>query len=207
MLSVYSVLIGDKYSSSYVYRLRQMVDKNLRSRHEVFCITDRELTGVNTIEPIKHGDTPLPGWWQKLALFKPGLATGRSLFLDLDVVIVGELDGVVSAFGHAELAAPRDWSQGTLASPFMLWRGGTGHEIWERFTPEVMVRHHGDQNFIDEVMAKKWTEIPPPTICSYKWHCRGQGGPPPGARVVCFHGKPDPHEVEPQEPWITEAWV
>jgi hypothetical protein len=152
-----------------------------------------------------------PGWWQKIGLFKPGVAKGTSMFLDLDVVVCGELDSLVSKYGSSRLAAPIDWSQGTIATPFILWNPCPQVDsIWRKFDKDVMKRLHGDQNWVDEI-AKNWFhEIAPPQICSYKWHVRvprGTGTPPDRSRVVCFHGLPNPADVAHQHKWIEEAWT
>lgn len=209
MITVWCVLWGDKYHPEYVHRLKYQVAKNLSLEHEFKCITDHPLDDVDCVKPI----VDWPGWWQKLSVFKPGLTSGLNLLMDIDVVIVGELDSVVKTYGTHTLSAPRDWSKGTLAAPFVLWTPSVQtEEIWNRFTTDVMQRkspggkQYGDQNWMDEVCGDWWTEIEPPTVCSYKWHCRGQKLPPNGARVVCFHGKPDyPDCPEHVNGWIAEA--
>jgi hypothetical protein len=209
MITVWCVLWGNKYSPEYVYRLQHQVKKQLSVRHQFICITAQELNGVFCYEP----PCDFPGWWQKIGLFKPGVAQAEhiNMYLDLDVVIVGELDSLVNAYGDADLAAPRDWSKGTMASPFMIWNPCHRTDyIWQAFDESVMERkapggkQYGDQNYINSIATAWFVEISPPLICSYKWHCRAQGGPPQHARVVCFHGKPDPHEVEAD--WIADAW-
>ena len=100
MITVWSVFWGDKYSVEYVYTLKRMVEVNLSMPHEFICITSQPMKGVNCIEP----ECDYHGWWQKIGLFKPGLATGASLYLDLDVVITGPLDDLVLDYGGCELA-------------------------------------------------------------------------------------------------------
>jgi hypothetical protein len=41
----------------------------------------------------------------------------------------------------------------------------------------------------------RWQELVPDQVFSYKAHIRDRAVPP-SARVVCFHGKPRPWEVE-----------
>jgi hypothetical protein len=40
-------------------------------------------------------------------------------------------------------------------------------------------------------------------VVSYKYHCRTTGKLPDNARVVSFHGKPDPSEVS--DAWVKKA--
>ena len=196
---------GDKYSVDYVYALKRMVELNLTTPHEFICITSQPMPGVNCIQP----ECDYHGWWQKLQLFKPGLATGPSLYLDLDVVITGSLDGLVEQYAGCELAMPANWAMsghGGCQSSVMIWRGDTCHDIWQSFDYEAdSKRLWGDQEFITERLgdpgAGRITKITPSQIVSYKYHCRT--GQPKDAKVIVFHGKPDPHEVS--DKWVINA--
>ena len=202
MITVWSVLWGDKYPVDYVYRLKRAVERNLSIEHRFVCITDAELEGIECIKPVCN----YKGWWQKISLFK--LATGPSLYLDLDVVITGTLDGLIENYIDCDLAMPANWAMsghGGCQSSVMIWKGGC-HEIWESFDYEATHRRlWGDQEFITELMGNpggKVTKITPNQIVSYKYHCRT--GQPKDAKVVVFHGKPDPHEVG--DAWVRAAW-
>ncbi len=105
MITVYSVLWGDKYHKGYAYALRDAVKANLTIDHDFVCITDQDLPGITTIAP----PVPYHGWWQKIGLFAPQLASGPSLYFDLDVVITGNLDYLVEFTKH-KLAAPANWA-------------------------------------------------------------------------------------------------
>lgn len=213
MIDVMCVLWGDKYSPEYVYKLKHMVEKNLSLEHRFTCITDQHLPGIVTMPPI----CAYPGWWQKLQVFSPGFTSGPSILMDIDVVVVGELDSVVEKYEKYSISAPKDWSQGGIAAAFVMWHPSVQTEgIWDRFSPDVMNRMHGDQNWMTEVCEDWWTEIESPIVCSYKWHVRrgskttrfgeqidGTGLPPNGSRVICFHGKPDYPDV--RDAWIEEA--
>ena len=201
MLTVYSILWGDKYTVDYAQRLRLMVARNLCQPHRFVCITDQRVDGVECQKPV----CDYHGWWQKVSLFKPSFANGLCMFLDLDVVVIDELDLLVKAYHRDKIAMARNWNLSGYRgwqSSFMLWNGEQCHEIWERFDYEKdSKRLWGDQEFITELLGEDVTEIEPGRIVSYKYHC--QMGPPPGARVVAFHGKPDPHEVADQ--WVRES--
>lgn len=195
MLTVFCVCVGTKYSPVYVKLLQAMVARNLSVPHRFVCVTDYQFfEDLETIAP----PVPWSGWWQKLALFK--LATGPSLYFDLDVVITGNLDYLVPYTEH-EFAAPANWGQsghGGIQSSVMAWNG-TWREPFERFTAAGgKSTLWGDQEFLTQIRGDDFVKLP--GIVSYKYHCRDQGQVPKGASVVVFHGKPDPHEV-------TDAWV
>lgn len=199
-LTVYCVYWGDKYHKGYVYALKEMVEKNLSVPHQFVCITTDKFDGISTRNP----PVSYHGWWQKIGLFYPRLATGPSLYFDLDVVITGSLDYLVPYTKQNELplAAPANWAQsghGGIQSSVMAW-SGNWFEPYEQFRkqwPEVSQRLWGDQEFLYEMLGDKgWYRLP--GIYSYKYHCRN--GKPDDASVLVFHGKPDPHEV-------TDDWI
>jgi hypothetical protein len=203
VITVWSVLWGDKYAPEYVYKLQKQVGRNLRREHRFLCVTDQDLPDITTIKPI----CDYPGWWQKIGLFKPGVATGLNLFLDLDVVIVKELDTMINQYQSAKLAASRRWhhQKAGIQSSVMLWNPCPGTDaIWQQFDETVLETHRGDQDWIQDVAGSWFTEIRLPDICSYKRHCRKPRLPLQNSRIVCFHGKPDPHECTEQ--WIQKAW-
>src|SRR5688500_17803184 len=71
----------------YVDRLCSMVKRNLRQPHRFVVV----------------GGRPEETWWAKIRLFRPGLFTGRVLYLDLDSVITGLLDELVDIKGIVHL--------------------------------------------------------------------------------------------------------
>ena len=66
----------------------------------------------------------------------------------------------------------------------------------------------GDQKFLEEVLLKNccvWQDEFPNQIFSYKIHCKGEL--PENAKIVCFHGRPRPKQVEERHKWIEDAWI
>jgi hypothetical protein len=210
-LRVVCVKWGDKYSPEYVTTLKSMVDRYLTIPHTFECVTEAPVDGV-TCMPLL---CPYEGWWQKIGLFRPGFLTGPTLYLDLDVVIVGSLDWVAD-YAACDLAAAVDWGAPLMAGPkypneiagcLMVMSGrGVTDKIYTRFSPSDIARlaPHGDQTYITEVFGNRYTEIPHGRVMSYKRHCRARGAPPPGSSVIAFHGKPDPHEVGDE--WVKLSW-
>ncbi len=201
MITVYSVLWGNKYKDYYAHALQKQVEANLTVPHRFVCITDKWLEDIETIRPVQTWR----GWWQKLQLFH--FATGPSLYFDLDVVITGNLD-YLAPFTGSELAAPANWAQsghGGIQSSVLAW-DGSYKEPYERLRVpatyiEVEQRLHGDQCYLTELRGDNFDRLP--GIYSYKYHCRGDGLPA-DCKVAVFHGKPDPHEVAANEDWINE---
>lgn len=210
MLTVWSVCVGDKYTDDDVHVLKDMVARNLGD-HRFKCLSDRERSGLDCTVT----DKGWPGWWSKLELFE--VATGPVLYLDLDVVVVNDLEPLLSK----RLSMPANWAQsghGGCQSSVMSWDGDYS-DMAKAFDPSQLhapesgnygrygpKRLWGDQEFITEHMGEPqafstYGVAAMPDVVSYKYHCRY--GLPPHARVVCFHGNPKPGEV--RDTWVRRA--
>ena len=214
MLTVWTLCWGDKYDPYYVQRLQREVKKNLTIPHRFVCITEQSIEGVATVPPING----LPGWWGKVNVFVMD-TTEQNLFLDLDVVITGNLDALVDEYGGCYFAAAKNWAQsghGGVQSSVMLWQGGTGchaETIYRNFDPAIA--HWppintpgvlwGDQEHCTQLRDEgklSVTAIDPALIKSYKYHVRPNNHKvPAGAMLIIFHGKPDPHEITGED-WL-----
>ena len=208
----------DKYSAYYVQRLKREVKKYLSLPHRFICITDQKVDGVITMPPPEN----LPGWWGKISLFRPGMATTTNLFLDLDIILTGSLDELVLRYGECPLAAPLNWAasgHGGVQSSVMVWKQSKYtlpiyrdfRREWARwppcndngtFTPKGR-GGWGDQEWVTHLRdAGKLDVVPmfPPWVRSYKYHIRPTATLPAQCKVAVFHGSPKPAEVN--ESWF-----
>lgn len=209
MLTVWAVFTGDKYARVYLDRLAASVRRHLPVPHRFRVITDHELDGYDTVP----ADPGLPGWWQKLRLFDPAV-TGDghlNLYIDLDSVIVASLAPMLLRHAHDDIAMPANWAMsghGGCQSSVMIWQPGQCQTLYHDCQAADRGRCWGDQEWITNRLgdpgAGVVTAIPHPDVVSYKYHCLADGAPPPGARIVTFHGLPDPHEVT--DAWVREHW-
>jgi hypothetical protein len=205
MIDVVCVKVGTKYGAEYVNRLGAMVGRHLSLDHTFHCVTE-DPRGVDA-NILEVQETELPGWWQKLTVFKPDPWGLRNpiLFFDLDVVILGSLDDF--AREDSDFAIIKDFNYDCYNSSVFWLRPGAHPEVWERFTPDVMSRLPGDQNWITECVPNA-TLWPSEWIVSYKRSIRRRfwfnRPPPPDARVVVFHGNPKPHQV--RDRFVRENW-
>jgi len=208
MLTVWCVCVGDKYSDADVYALRDMVANNLDQHYVFRCLSDRPIPGIYCLVL----DEAWPGWWSKLLLFKH--ARGPNLYLDLDVVVVGNLARLLSK----PISMPLNWGQsghGGCQSSVMSW-GQSYPDIARQFdinqlhAPERgncgaygAEKLWGDQEFITDLMGNpgEGEIVPMQGVYSYKYHCRQSL--PDDAVVVCFHGQPKPNEV--RDEWVLKA--
>lgn len=135
-------------------------------------------------------------WWCKLEAFRPENADLRPcLFIDLDTFILGDLspllaveDGLwlIHNFFHPELQS----NSGLFIAP----ASELSDKIWQASQAiNTMVPGRGDGPFMAEFPHRRLTDEFD-DILSYKKDQLYPG--PKNARIVCFHGKPKPHECD-----------
>lgn len=185
---------GGDFTAEYVTRLFYgvMTNSSRKIRFVVYTDSDEDMPGdkVSLTEN-------LPGWWSKLELFRK--FEGRTVFFDLDTIITGSLEPLYDYDGP--MAIIRDfYNPSILSTGVMAWNSPMQFlypsEDEKRIimeNPRAMDQHY----IVRKLTERKWNidivqDIIP--LVSYKAHCR-DGGVPKEARIVCFHGKPRPHEV------------
>ena len=180
-----------EYDHRYVNRLHAMVARNLSIPFRFVCYTD-DPTGIKC--PTRKLPANLYGWWAKLAIFKEGY-DGKTLYLDLDTIIVGNLDFVDDYRG--DFALLRDFYRPDgLGSGVMLWNRPHPH-LWIDWLHAGKPEHElGDQGWMEQNLDEpdRLQDIFPERFVSFKVHCNNEV--PDGAAVVCFHGVPKPSDLD-----------
>lgn len=222
-LSVACVWTGTKYGVEYVTRLCAMVARHLPRPHDFVCVTDHRghaphgwPLGVRRMD-ISH--LSLPGWWGKMALFDPAVrGPGRTLYLDLDTVVVGDLAPLADWHGDfgicrnfTQLAGHPTWPS-RYGSCAMVFGPGWGEHVWCTFRARqraIMLEcPKGDQQAIEALMpeAVMLQEIlPPGFFLHYRDLVAHPTAPSPGVAVVVFGGRRTPGNFGP--PWVRRAWA
>lgn len=221
MIHVVCLKWGDKYPADYVNKLHGMVRRHLTLPFFFHCMTEDSHGLSPEIHVLPLPDLGVHGWWYKLYLFNSSFygLSGDILFLDLDVVITGSMDNLLTYSPGSFCIAP-DKLPGAYNSSVLRFKIGSMAFIWDSFVCQkeaVMGRFHGDQDWIQHLVLKAQI-YPYPMVVSYKFDCyssaRFSGGGvgkwlrrhgyflprkkavyPDGASVVLFHGKPDPEDV------------
>jgi len=237
MANVICMKWGTKFGPEYVNRLHSMVSRHLRMPHRFVCFTD-DANGLNAgidVKPLPEMDLP-PGkerGWRKLSTFVSPLfdLTGPTLFLDVDVVITGPLDDFFTHPGKFLII--HDWARPwriTGNSSAYRFEAGAHPEVLDYFLKNIdrvkrEVRH--EQAYLSREMHRMGLlEYWPKDWCvSFKYGCMPTfplnlfrtPTIPPDARVIVFHGHPQPdvalagggkgiiRRVRPT-PWIAEHW-
>lgn len=199
---------GGDYNENHVHWLY----KQLPEECEKICLTDLSIPGIETVKL----STDFPGWWSKIEMFDPSKITDDIFYLDLDVVILGDISELL-AQTRLTMLADFFFPGKTRNSAIMRIPHEEKYKVWEMFNryPQEFMRRYregGDQEFISQVYphAVTWQDEFPGEIVSYKKHvvskskknehAIGNGQVPEGTKIVCFHGKPRPWQCN-------ELWV
>lgn len=223
MSSVVNILTlkwGTLYGANYVNNLRRGVARHLKRPHRFVCFTD-DATGLDPeVEafPIPEIDLPkhvAKSPWRKLGLFRDDLPVrGPSLFLDLDLLIVGPMDDFFD-YEPARIPIIHNWVERHKvfkrrpevgnSSVFRFEAGQCGFVV-EQYLREkdwAVKTFWPPQTYLSHCIRPKMVYWPDAWVRSFKRHCR-PAFPfnyfrvpqiPEGARIVVFHGWPHPHEA------------
>ncbi len=233
---------GTRYPALYVNRLWSMIKRHTVRPTRLVCFTD-DPTGVDPaveVFPLPEIDIPdAIAWtpWRKLSLWQSPLAnlSGDVLFLDLDIVITGDIDAMFD-YKPGAFCACENWTQigkGIGNTSVFRWNVGRNTHIFTDFEAdgEGIWRKYGiEQVYISRVIDRMefwpsdWCVSFKHTLVPY-WPLNFFRAPklPEGTRIVAFTGKPDPDEAAigawPVEqawkkiykyarptPWIDEYW-
>lgn len=223
MINFACVNYGTKYKPTYVQNLYNMVKRHLTVPHKFICFTDqpyvrKQIKGDVEFRQFKKHN--LKGYWNKLQLFSPSSKLeGPTLYMDLDVVIKGNIDCFANFGDDETTGVMRDFGQPDTwyNSSILKFNNKTVSYIWDEYDkdPALYQKQQGDQNVITNfVKGKETTKIfPDEWTQSYKWLDRSRTRfhrekwtfeELPSAKVAIFHGSPNPHESV--EEWVKKHW-
>jgi len=231
---------GTAYGPEYVNILADMVKRHMTLPHQFICFTD-DTSGIHPhietreIPEIPLGSAAIWSGWRKLASLSPKLGIeGTVLFLDLDLVVMGNID---CFFTHkpGEFCIIENWTQpgqNIGNSSVYRYEADKHHDIFDDFSK----RHEeiyqdkiitNEQHYLTWEVAKKHkVEFWPDEWCrSFKRHSLPNKllryfiapKPPKDCKILVFHGPPKPidaaHGRWPQKgkflrpaSWILNHW-
>lgn len=186
--------IGGEYGPEHVEALRDSIFKH-NGFIKIVCLTDyaEEIDGVECRGLLND----YPRWWPKLELFDE-FKKEPVIYFDLDTVITGPIDDL----WRYKLTMLKDVNNlSSFGSGIMAWAGDYSY-LYEDFKKNAAnymreyttTRKWGDQGFIRDFLKETPASFDFGPVLSYKKHC--VNGVPPGTKVVYFHGKPRPWQVE-----------
>jgi hypothetical protein len=208
---------GGKYDEAdYVGKLARAVGRHLTVPHRFICLTDakRMLTADVDVVPLEKN---WPGYWSKIEVYRPGLFKGPLLYLDLDTVISGSIDGLVAV--DAPLAIAWDMMRNWVNSSLVFTRVDLSC-VWDAMvgdSADIIARYdsgngpyHGDQGLLQDTLTKKripwrWMQsIRPHEIIWMPPGLRGNK-PPAETKVEMWYG--DPKQPDVGGKWLGEHWT
>ncbi|PID45933.1 MAG: glycosyltransferase [Proteobacteria bacterium] len=229
---------GDKYGADYVNKLYGMVSRNLTIPFQMTCFTDDDegITSQVNTQPLPSLDLPSDAperGWNKLSTLQENLGglTGEALFLDLDVVIVSNIDELFSFPAEFAIIKDEKLKRKKIGnSSVYRFRIGELQPILDKFRSNftaIQATHRNEQAYLSTEVNKlgKLKFWPEQWCPSFKYHCMYPwplnyfltAKIPPEAKVIIFHGHPDPDEaiagittkwyrhVRPTK-WIEQHW-
>jgi len=208
---------GEKYGVDYVNRLYAMVARNITPPFDFYCITDNFAGLAPGIQPIALPELgcEMPnvrkGIWGKSRLWRADLGglSGPVLFMDLDLVVTGNLDAF---FAHGDpddviLArnpnTPFERLGQTSLFRFPVGKLAPLRAEFLAAPQETAERYVFEQRFVTRRTPGGVTFWPRGWVAHFRWHCARQFPlnfflPPrlaPGTKAVIFPGGLNPPDA------------
>ena len=229
---------GDKFPATYVNKLYAMVSRNLTLPFRFVCFTDdskdiRSEVEIKDIPSLNLPENTPERGWRKLTIFKEKLydLKGKTLFLDLDVLIVDCIDDFFHRSGEFLIAHdkknPKKIEGNSSVFRFEIGAYSNILDYFEKNTEKVRNEVRHEQAYLSREINKlgKLEYWPDEWVPSFKYHCCPKfptsfyksPSIPKGAKIILFHGLPNPPEaimgisgkwyryIKPS-PWIDKFW-
>ena len=204
---------GNKYTSIDVNTLYSMVKRNLTIPFRFICLTDDKKNIRKQIECFEIPKISVPkskegSPWRKLALFTKTIndIKGKTLFLDLDIVIIDNID---CFFDFSDkLTIIENWTQkgkNIGNSSVYCFEFGKYPDLFEYFnnnSEKITKEFKNEQIFLSKYL--KDIDFWPENWCtSFKRHCIPRNllrffltpKKPLHTKIIVFHGRPKPIEA------------
>lgn len=227
------LIVGNKYSWDYVDRLYSMLCRNSTTPVRLTVLTEPERPVPAPY--IKKDIVPSPlitdlrhAWWYKMQLFDHIKIPTPTVYFDLDLVIIGNIDWIWET-DPKFFWTIRDfqclWKRNSqsINSSIMRWDPKIFYWIWEDFCKEnfsdIMKIYLGDQNYLNQIIPSNRVRfLDEEAIKSWRWQVSGGGwdfsrkkylnpgtcDPGNQTKIIVFHGDPKPHAVEDR--LINQHW-
>jgi len=230
---------GNKFPADYVNRLYGMVSRNLSFPFRFVCFTEdsSDIRSEVEIQPLPElqlpQDAPERGW-RKLTVFSEnfGGLVGATLFLDLDVVIVASLDEFFTYPGDFLIAHdkknPKKLEGNSSVFRFNIGQFPDVLKYFEQHAEQVKQEVRHEQAYLSREVHQlgKLEYWPDDWVPSFKYRCCPSWlrswfvapAIPQGAKIILFHGLPNPPEaikgnsgkwyrhIQPAT-WIKKYWI
>lgn len=205
---------GNLYNAEYVNKLYNSVKRNLTLDFNFYCFTEdsKDIDENIIIKPLPILNIPddkTVSPWLKLAVYAKdfGELNGKSLFLDLDIIIVDNIDSLFSFSDKYTIA--ENWTQrgkNIGNSSVFCFNIGQYDFIYDKFIENptaITDKYSNEQIYVSLTLIGQKDYYPSEWIVSFKkasvakWLLRFFIEPkiPSRAKIIAFHGHPKPHEA------------
>lgn len=213
---------GGTYTVDYVSKLANSIERNSTIPIKIVCLSDIEfsLPGIERVT-LKHG---YPGWWSKIELFRPDLKLERTVYFDLDTIILGNIDILLNLATKERLYVLRGFNQRPLlpayrhnfATGIMVGNFSAHPSVYRSFVAnssfymgiERKDWRQGDQGFIAPIVGMEEPSIqsmlPENYIVGRKITKNGKRIPNQ-ARILAWSGEPRIDQLASDHP-VTRLW-
>lgn len=226
MIHIACVFVREKFPEEYVHKLYRAVAKRMPEAGWAFTVLTDKPEAFPEYRTVDVREENLPGYWNKVHLFKPGVfpAGEQVVYFDLDVLVVGSLERFLRVeptpfIIMRDAIHPERWN-----SSVMSWTVGkkVSKALWEEWNKigrpyeTRLPNTKGDQAWIEWALVahvgdekvKLWDGK---VVRGYYSPVKGQKEwarleGPGDASVIVFHGKPRFHDPEMAQ-WVKELWV
>lgn len=231
MIDIVCFKWGPKFTADYVNNLYRAVQRNTTIEHRFICYTDDPQGVECETRPFL---IDLPVWWYIIGLTNPEHEHNEQLiYMDLDTIITGNIDHILSLDKPFATISDFGWTSG-LQTAYIMWNRSVRDSVWEYFTTKYKpadypkldcdyTRWGGTNQFLEECMGVvrinknpipaiqnappvvRLQDVFPGECVSYKaQHLQNVQQLDNKIKMVFFHGKPQPHEVN--NAWLKEHW-
>ena len=219
---------GTRYPAVFVNRLFKAVRRNVSGDLRFICFTDDPsglIAGIE-VQALPPIDIPEPlQWtpWRKLSLWQPGLAglEGDVLFLDIDLVVTGNLDAFWT-YHPGKMCVAENWTQlgrGIGNTSIYRWRAGTYTEIYETYqnsSADIHARFRIEQHYISTSVEdmiywpREWcASFKHSLLPKFPMNWLQTPALPPETKIVAFTGRPDQDQARDGDwpaPWYKKPY-
>ena len=205
---------GSRYGAEFVNKLYSSIQRHTKRKTKFYCFTDDESDINNNVICRPLPDIKLPkaisfSPWRKMSLWQHPLSDlkGDVLFLDLDLVITGDLDRFFD-YKPGNYCVIENWTQlGQNIGNTSCFRFPIGKyvSIFEKFqkNPELYWKKYHIEQIYLSAQIKDQIFWPTEWCQSFKhnllpiWPLRiwKPANLPQDTSIVAFTGKPDPDDV------------
>jgi hypothetical protein len=178
MINFITVCVGDRYGAEYPNAILRMVKKHYKNDFNFFCVTDNPKDFDPEIKIIKPCHE-LSGWWNKMYMFSPLMPVGRLVYIDLDVLIIGDITDIIDSYNgkycgdedHIHWGTPvfgtgikyPTWGKidCSLGTALVMMESGAHPEVWDHYINnrdviEEIFKEYGDQVYTSWALKGKF---------------------------------------------------